>query len=286
MPKQNFLINLNSTNAVIRNGYVTDFVFPFISGSFKVMEGDEICVSSITLPYSNFNIDNGFYQNAQFTIKWTIGSTITSFPVTLPNGYYTLTDIQNYIEIFCIANGLYLINASGQNVYYITLQDNITYYGVQLTCYPVPTSLPAGWTQPSNFVGYPTVITTTQLQITKPNFGIIIGYSVGTYPSIPQSTTYTTLSNITPNAAPVNSYIIRCSLVNNPVQSPTDILDSMPITSSFGSNIVYSPPFEKLLKIRAGTYSSITVTFLDQNGNLVPLRDPNALISLLLVTSK
>lgn len=282
--KQNFLINLNSTNAVIRNGYVTDFVFNFISGSFRVKEGDEICVSSITLPYSNFNVDNGFYQNAQFNIIWTIGAVPTTFAVTLPNGYYTITDIQNYIEIFCIANGLYLVNSSGQNIYYITLQDNLTYYSVQLTSYNVPTSLPAGWTQPVNFAGYPTVSTTPQIQITQPNFGTLIGFTPGFYPPVVQATPFTSLSNITPNAAPVNSYIIRCSLVNNPVQSPTDILDSMPITSSFGSNIVYSPPFEKLLKIRAGTYSSISVTFLDQNGGLVPLRDPNALISLLLVS--
>lgn len=286
MPKQNFVITLNSSHAVKNGSYITSFVYPFISGSFKILDGDEMCVSQITLPYSNFNVDNGFYQNAQFQIIWTIGATPTTYNITLPNGFYSVDDIQNYLEIFCIQNGLYLVNSSSQNVYYITLQTNVTYYGVQLTCFNVPTSLPVGWTQPINFAGYPTVSSTPQFVVTQPNFGYLIGFSSGTYPSVVQATPFTVLSTLVPNATPVNSYIIRCSLVYNPVQAPSDILDSMPITSTFGSNINYNPTFEKLVKVRSGSYSSLVVEFLDQNLNPVPLRDPNALISLLLVSGK
>ena len=36
-------------------------------------------------------------------------------------GITTATDLNAYIQQICIQNGLYLINASGQYVYYLTL---------------------------------------------------------------------------------------------------------------------------------------------------------------------
>lgn len=42
-------------------------------------------------------------------------------------------------------------------------------------------------------------------------------------PKTPQTTNQSFLSNLTPNATPVNSLILRTNLVNNPVSMPSDI---------------------------------------------------------------
>jgi hypothetical protein len=56
-----------------------------------------------------------------------------------------------------ITNGYYLLNSTSQNVYYYTLQYNTYQYGNQLLAFAVPISLPAGYTQPTNWAVYPTV---------------------------------------------------------------------------------------------------------------------------------
>ena len=56
-----------------------------------------------------------------------------------------------------ISYGYYLINGSGQNVYYYSIQYNSYQYGNQVLAYTVPTSLPSGYSAPSHWAGYPSV---------------------------------------------------------------------------------------------------------------------------------
>ena len=86
----------------------------------------------------------------------------------------------------------------------------------------------------------------------------------------------------TPLATNVNSIVVRCSLVNNGVTLPSDIIDSFPITSSFGSNINYVPNFEKWINLNPGSYSNFQISFYDQNLNPLEMRDTNILLTLLI----
>ena len=63
---------------------------------------------------------------------------------------------------------------------------------------------------------------------------------------------------------------------------PSNIIDSMPISSSYGSNINYQPSYEKWIKMRKGRYASMTITLLDQNLNRIIALDPNVLMTFLL----
>ena len=63
---------------------------------------------------------------------------------------------------------------------------------------------------------------------------------------------------------------------------PTDILDSFPINSTFGSNINYIPSYEKWVRVHHGTYSNLIITFVDQNYNNIQILDQNVIITLLL----
>jgi hypothetical protein len=78
----------------------------------------------------------------------------------------------------------------------------------------------------------------------------------------------------------VNSIIVRCDRVDNNVGYPSDILDSFPITSTFGSNINYVPSVFNGVKLRTGKINSLTISFSDQDLNPIVLNDPNCLIVL------
>lgn len=273
---------LNSSNVVGNNN--NTFLYKFISGNFNVREESEICVSQISIPYSWFNVST-YYNNKSFQFTWTSAGTTTTYTITLPDGFYSITDINSYLQQYFITNGMYLIDANGNYVYYINLSYNTTYYSVQLLTFNVPTSLPSGFTQPSNFAGYPTTTTAPQfIVLSSNNFGNLIGFNAGTYGG--GSTSTSTLSNKVPVGSNVNSIVVRCSLVDNNVASPSDIIDSFPINSSFGTNLDYQPNNLKWIKLKQGSYSSFTISFSDQNLNPIYILDPNSLITLLIRTPK
>ena len=274
-----FTLVLNSSN-VVTNSNNTIFRYNFLNGNFKIPEESQMCVSSIVLPYSWFNITST-YGNNTFSFRFQQASGVISYSVVIPDGFYSVNDLNNYFQQFCITNGLYLINASGQYVYYMVFTTNATYYGNQLLFYPVPTSLPSGYSIPSNWVGYP--VSTACPSITIPSgLGIFLGFNAGTYGG--GTTANGALSNKTPLGSNVNGILVRSNIVNNDVSMPSDVIDSIPINSSFGSNINYNPPFEKWVSIKSGVYNNLNVVLSDQNFNQIYARDTNTLITLIIKT--
>jgi hypothetical protein len=288
-----FTLVINSSNLSNPNTNGT-YTYNFIGGGFTVPDDMECMVSSAQIPYSIFNITSA-YNNNRFRLSFPTGAgaaTFTDFNIVIPDGFYTIENFNSFVQQYCITNGLYLINANGENVYYIGFYVNQTSYAIQLLLYTVPRSLPVGWTQPSNWVGYSTYTAdrTPHVHIlaTTPNFGDFIGFNVGVYPTPTLRTTnYSVLSNKTPIGSYVNSIIIHCSIVNNPVVSPSDIIDAFQITNvNFGSNINYQPSVEKYVKLTRGSYSSMIIYLTDQNNNPINLLDPNILITLLFKIKK
>jgi hypothetical protein len=119
------------------------------------------------------------------------------------------------------------------------------------------------------------------------NLSYILGFNQNVYyPPILQTSNYSINSTQTPNSTPINSVIVRCSLVNNNCSTPSDVLDTFYPNVSFGSNIVYNPAYEKWISCNPGIYSDFEIYFSDQNFNQIQAQDPNVLISLLLRDSK
>ena len=272
---------MNSSNLVQGTNNST-YQYNFISGSFIIPDNADICISNMTIPYSWYNVNAQYYNNASFQYTWTVLGVKTTYIIVLTNGFYSNSDINNFLIGQMILAGQYLIDGNGNNVYYLSLQYDTPYYAVQLLSFAVPTTLPVGYTQPSNWLGYPTVASTPQLIIQANNFGSLIGFTSGTYPAVVQATNYSAISNITPNGSPVNSLIIQCSLVNNNVTMPSNIIDSMPITSTYGTNINYQPSYEKWVKLNKGRYSNMIITLLDQNFNRLIALDSNILMTFLI----
>jgi hypothetical protein len=274
-----FNLVMNSNN-VVSGSNNTRYSYTFLNNNLTLLDEAEICVSNITIPYSWFNVTTA-YNNTRFDVVWATG-TVYSF--TLQEGFYTITDINAGLQQFCINNGLYLINTQGNYVYYFTFLYNQSTYGVQLICSLIPSSLPSGWTAPAGFAGFPVSPSTGYISLlSTSDFYKLIGFQNNTaYPVGFSATPVSFLSTFTPIGSNVNSLIIRCNLVNNPCGFPSDILDTMPITSTFGSNINYSPYALKWVKISSGTYQKMEIQIVDQNLNSMNILDNNVCISLLI----
>ena len=278
---------LNSSNVIGTNN--NSFQYNFISGSFKA-ENAEISISSVVIPNSFYNVASMFANNT-VTLIFPRGSTTVSLPITFPDGNYSVTDLQNYIQQQCIANNFYLVDNNGNYVYYTYLSYAPNYYKIQLLCSAVPTSLSTGWTLPTLgasgtgwVAGLPTGGFCPQVQLASTgSISTIIGYVPGaSYPAVQTVGNTNFLSTLTPQGSIVNSLVARCSMVKNNITAITDILDGIPISSAFGYNINYNPSFERWVKVADGTYSNFTITFSDQNLNTLYARDPNVAITLLI----
>lgn len=278
-----FSLVLNNSN-VVANSNKSRYLYTFIGGNFKTKNA-RMCVSQVTIPYSWFNISPQ-WSNQSLTFGWMNGASLFLYAVNFPTGFYSTADINNYLQQFMISIGAYLINASGQFVFYASIVQNQTYYANQLVLTLVPTSLPAGWSTPVGFAGFPTVATSPRISFPATNsIGSVLGFAPSSIYGPVTSSDLSVLSTQTPVATNVNSLIVHCNLANNPVTMPSDILDSIPIVdTTFGANLNYSPSFEKWISITDGTYNSLLITLTDENNNTIVAQDSNSLFTLVLET--
>ena len=71
-------IVINSSNVV--NSDNNTFTYKLIGGNFKIPAGSRICISSIQIPYSIFNITER-YGNNRFYFNWTVGAVTNVYNV-------------------------------------------------------------------------------------------------------------------------------------------------------------------------------------------------------------
>ena len=291
-----FSLIMNKTNS-ISSTTNTQFKYNFLSGNFKA-ENMEMCISSATIPYAFPNVST-YYNNQKLSLIFPTASTTTTLNITLDAGFYTVDDINSAVQNAMITAGLYLVNPSGQNVYFFNITYNVTLYTCQVVLSPVPTAIgtytrPATGTYSASGTGLPATGYTPQFVLPSTGgINTMIGFPAGTFPATQQTTTYSqtgaaaqTAAGISPIVAPlgsaINSLVARCSFLKNDVTVPSDILDGFPINSLYGSNITYSPPFEKWIKISDGTYSSFILSIVDQDLNTIYSLDPTVGITLLI----
>ena len=287
-----YTLLLNSSNVIGSNN--NTYQFKFISGSFH-SKNMEMAVGSLAIPYSWFNISSS-YNNNTISITFPYLATTTTLNLTLPNGFYSTSDINNYIRLQCLNAGLYLVDSTGNYVYYFQVYTNITYYTNTIILSLVPTAATAsaaGYTVPSTGFwsttsgnGLPTTTSTPSFTLASTgSINVLLGFKTGTY-AASTSAGQSINGTITPVGSTVNSLVMRCNLINNNIAMPSDILDNVTIDSSFGSNINYNPSFQKWIDIRDGTYNTMTITFQDQSFNTLYALDPNISLSLLIRQKK
>ena len=223
------------------------------------------------------------YGNNSFTITWINN---VQYTFTIPDGNYTIGQINDYIQFCLTSNNLYVLNTNSANtiISFCELLVNPTAYGTQLYFQAVPTSTTATanlWLLPAGATwAFPTTAKTASITFNSA-FGSLIGFSSGTYGN--SSTTISINSPLTPNIAIVNSLIIRTNLINSERINPSDVLGAMDIAGSYGDLMIKNVGQYLYTEISANNFSEILVYFSDQNLNNLKFKDNQACIILSIV---
>lgn len=278
--EDSYVLILNGSNVVASD--TTNSTYRYNFNGTRLIKDTKIAISNVSLFYSWFNISSNFDNNF-FQYTFTDGGGTSTFNVTITDGYYTIAQLNSYLQSVLITNGHYLVNGSGQNVYYLEILENASAYAIQLNCFAFPTALPAGWTNPSG-VTFPGVASTPQFIIpalTTSTFTTLIGVNPGTYPAVVQATTYSKISDFTPKTTPVENVLIRCSLLNNQISNPPDIIYSFNAASTGFGNLINAQPYQFLyLSVNDGYYSNIEIQFIDQQYRAININDPSIIVQL------
>jgi hypothetical protein len=267
---QNNIVN-DGNNNILEYNFPTSVRF----------DDHEVAIASVSMYYSWTNINASPLGNNTFTYTWTAGSTTTTYTVTIPDGLYEITDINNYFQYVMIENGHYLVNSFSNNVYYAEIIVSPTTYKIQVNTFLVPTSLPSGYTAPANFDGYPT--TTKTPVVTFPSaFSEIIGVTAGTSTTNSTSADQTLSSTTTPQVQPNSNLLITMTNIDNPYANPSSVIFSISPSVSIGEQINERPPNFAYNKLLQGTYSKFRIQFLGTDLNPIKILDPNMTILLMI----
>lgn len=273
-----FPLILTQSNRVNNSTYTYNFPYTVDLSNF------ELALANVSLYYSWFSITPQLNNN-QFTFNFPNGASNTTYTVNINSGTYTVEQLNNFLEYFMFNNGLYLTNtATGELTYYLQILENENAYKIQIISYPLPTSLPSGFTNGGSIV-FPTVSRQPQLIVPNTDFVNLIGFSARTYPATQNASTYTVNGDLTPQiSGGIQSVIMNCNVVNNKYSS-TNSQSIHVLTSAgvpFGGLIVSEPNEYNFVPSGISSTSNITITFTDNYNRPLEIQDPNLTIKLLL----
>jgi hypothetical protein len=176
-----------------------------------------------------------------------------------------------------------MTTSSGSIIYFVELATNSVRYAVSLNLYYIPTTVNAttlGYTIPTGATWTAPVTNQTPTITFGSGFGSLIGLSANTYPTTVQTTNQQFISTTTPIISPVNAYVICMSILNNPYSNPNNIFYTLPINNSFGGLVTGTPANLVWNDIYSGQYSDFSITFFDQNMNILTLNDYEIVVQL------
>lgn len=285
------IIVLNSTNITnLGNGNNT-LVYNFPNS--VDFPNHSIALQNLVTYYAWENINANFLINNTFTYGWTVGGVTTTYNVVIPNGLWEISTIDLYLQYLFIQRGQYLINATGDYVFYVRLVVNPQRYGVNIDTYPVPTSLPAGYSEPvavpasgaAAWLGYPTTTYNPSVTILPTNFFYkIVGYVPGftTSANTGVGTNLSHLSSTPPQVQPNPNMLVSVTNINNRYAGNGSTIYVATPNVGFGEVFTSTPSEYAYQKLLAGTYNSITVRLLGQDGSPLQVLDSNMTISLVI----
>ena len=284
---------LNTTN-IIPDGQNNKFVYRFPNSvQFK---DNYIAFAQATMYYSWFNITST-YRNNVFSYNWINGAGVaTTYTIIVPDGLYEIATLNQLLQYNMIQNGHYLVNGSGENVYYAEFIVNPSRYAVQINTFLFPTALPAGWTNPAG-VAFPpqsfNPIITLPATINE-IFGYVAGFATNQNLNnayIPPTSQYVsklangTLSYIStkaPNVQPNSSLLFSISNIDNAYAQPTSIIYTLVPNVAVGEIINEKPSNFIWNKLIPGTYNEVRMTILGTDLQPITINDPAITIVLVI----
>ena len=267
------IISLNSTNYIGNNLYRIR-----LPKATQYKKGDQISLYSFSMYNSFYNISASQYQNTSISVNW-LG---TIYNWTIPDGYYSVSDLDIWLQSQFILNKLYCTNSTNsQNIFFVRFLTNSVLYKNEIDVFYIPSATNAssfGYVIPSNaswvFPSSNTMITLTINQNLQKYFGITdrLIFGDGTV----ENRYY--VSNVCPTVSPVFSIFIGCSLISSNFNQIGNLMAQLPISSSFGNLIRFNSTMDSNIDINPGIYSEIIVTLWDQENNPLKFQDTDVTI--------
>ena len=293
---------LNSDNNVEgTNNSVLEYEFS--GGNVNLQKGQKLALASLQMYYSTFNI-TALNQNDSFSYIWVDGLT---YLVSIPDGFYDIPTLNNYLHFTMVQNGHYLISSTGDFVYLMTFSVNAALYSTEVNCFGIDAALAATnvwvlptsptWVLPTNFILPELVVGKIGVNaaLNSVNFGLVIGFDTGIYPNsviagVPPAQTQTPsyssdqqfLSTFTPQVTPLSSFILTCSLINNNYAVPNNLIYSFAPQGTIGEQFTVAPNQLVFINVLPAQYSRFQITFIDQALRPVAIQDPNMIIQLVI----
>ena len=177
--------------------------------------------------------------------------------IILPIGFYEITDITAYIQYVMGVNNHTMTNTESGNItYFIDIVISNTLYSIDILTYPVPTSLPDGFT---SSITFPIVAKNPILKIPS-GMNDILGYDIDFQTDAAfEIKIYN--STKAPNVSPDSSVLIVCDQVQNPF-SNLGVLYAISPSVSIGSLIVDKPSYPIYSNLKSGFYNRLTFRIL------------------------
>lgn len=258
-------IILTAANSGTSSNCIFTLKFPTVA-----MKNMEMSLHSAIIPYLFPNFSSAKNNN---TFQYQIDG--SNFTVTLPDpSCCTVDDINDILHAAMDVNKHYLLDASSDKLYFIELYADVTRDKIAATMYRIPTAATLaadypGYTIPSGFI-YPSSAQIPRLNIPSTNIVTTLGFTAGLTAS--GTATTTIYSNNIPKITGVDCITMQCNWIQSSSFSNLAFnLATIPINAIFGSQIVYEPTNPYWFTVNDSSYSNLTITICDQNGN--PIND-------------
>ena len=286
---------LNSTN-IVQGTNNSILSYEFAGGNINLKKGQKVALASLQMYYSTFNI-TAANRNNTYQYTWVNG---TTYNVVMPDGFYDVAALNNYLHFVMLQNGHYLVTSTGAFVYLLEMTINPTLYAVEVNCFGISVAvaaanlwvLPAAptWVLPNNFI-----VPELNVPASPQQFGLVIGFAAGSYPNatiagVPPAqvqtpaytTTQTFVSSVAPQVTPLSSFILTCSLINNNYAVPNNLIYSFAPVGTIGQQFTIAPNQYVFIDVLPAQYNRFNVQFIDQNFRPVAIQDPNMIIQLVI----
>lgn len=246
------------------------------------MSNIDIGLGSASIWFSWRNITASKQNNKFSIIHPTTAGNIT-LNLTIPDSGMDISDINNYLRYFLVNNGYYIQNNSTQEqIVYAKFQVNPSTYTAEFVSFPMPISLPSGFSAGSS-ITFPTTTRAPQLIVNQAGFGTVIGFALGTFPAVQQTILTTTASTLVPVVSDVTNVVLTLDSAMNPFAPNSKVIHSIsPAGYAYASLIKSEPNEVSWVPQQSGTRQSITIQLVNQN--LIPIEqyDTDLTIKLLL----
>ena len=275
------IITINSTNYMGGNTYSLRF-----PSTVEFKKGCQLSLYSFSMYNSTFNISASQYQNNIIYFTWFDG---TQYTFKIPDGYYSVSDLNTWLQSQFILKNLYCTNTTGsQFVYFAQFQTNAIQYKNEIDIFYVPSATSAstfGYVKPTSATwNFPAVNSMPQLTINnnlKQYFGMSTRTTFGNETIVKN---YEYLSDTTPIISPVFAYIMTTNICLSTYNQVAGVFFQLPVNASFGNLINIQSTMDSKIDIKPGLYNQLIVQLWSQDFMPLIFKDPELTMLLIIST--